>query len=319
MVKISVIIPVYNSAQYLLQCLESVANQTLRDIEIICVNDCSSDNGFSILQEYAKNDWRIKLVNLKENKGAAVARNIAIEAASGQYLGFVDSDDFVDLNFYEKLYERAIKTSADAVKGNFKIYYPKTKLAQKETWIDINDDVKRHPANFYFSFTSAIYKTSLIKKNSIKFLEGLIHFEDPYFTIKAALFYKKLEVIDDVFYYYVKNPNSISRKKVGLKHVESLIAGIIEVLKLLDENCADKTHYVIIFNFLLEQLLCWCNRIDINDDATTKAISGLSILYNCCRYKEECAAYHFLRKKKIQKIEIAKKLRNRVKNDHKHS
>lgn len=120
MVRISVIIPVYNSEQHLRKCLETLCSQTLQDIEIICVNDCSIDNSFFILQEYAKKDKRIKLIDLKENKGAAVARNIGIESVSGQYLGFVDSDDFVDQNFYEKLYERAVKTDSDVVKGNIK-------------------------------------------------------------------------------------------------------------------------------------------------------------------------------------------------------
>lgn len=319
MVKISIIIPLYNADQYLRKCLETVCSQTLQDIEIICVNDCSTDDSFSIAQEYAKNDKRIKLIDLKENKGAAAARNIGIENAGGQYLGFVDSDDFIDQNFYEKLYERAVKTDADAVKGNIKIYCPKTKSSTKEAWIDLNKSVKQHKANFYFSFTSAIYKTSFIKENKINFLEGLVHFEDPYFTIKAALFYQKLEVIDDVFYYYVNNPNSVSRKKITINHIESLIAGVVKVLNILDEYCLDKTHYIIIFNFLLDQVLCWCNRIDVNDEINAKAVGGLFLLYSRCKYKEECATYHFLQKKKNQKEEIIKKLRNRVKDDLKNS
>lgn len=319
MVKISVIIPVYNSEQHLRKCLESLCCQTLQNIEIICVNDCSIDNSFFILQEYAKKDKRIKLIDLKENKGAAVARNIGIEGASGQYLGFVDSDDFIDQNFYEKLYERAAKTDSDVVKGDIMLYCPKTKLMTKESWIDLNNNVKKHHANFCCTFTSAIYKTSFIKENKINFLEGLIHFEDPYFTIKAALFYQKLEVIDDVFYYYVNNPNSISRKKITINHIESLIVGVGKVLDMLDEYCLDKTHYIIIFNFLLDQILCWCNRIDVNDEISVKAVGGLLLLYSRCRYKEECATYHFLQKKKNQKEEIIKKLRNRVKDDLKNS
>ena len=81
--------------------------QTLSDIEIICVNDCSTDNSFEILKEYASKDDRIKLIDFKENKGAAVARNTGIDEAKGEYIGFVDSDDFIDLDFYEKLYKEA--------------------------------------------------------------------------------------------------------------------------------------------------------------------------------------------------------------------
>ena len=296
---VSIIIPVYNSAAFLPKCLENVCGQTLCDIEIICVNDASTDDSFSMLRDYANKDERIKIINLQENKGAAVARNIAVESARGQYLGFVDADDFIDKNFYEKLVERAVKTNADVVKGNLMIYCPTTKTAKKEAWIDINEDARRHKANFYFLFYSAIYKTSIIKENSVKFLEGLIHFEDPYFTIKAALFYQKLEVIDDVFYYYVNNPNSISRHKVGIKHVESLISGANATLDLLDKYCDEKDHYIIVFNFLTEQFLGWCNRVDISDEATAKAANGLADLYERCKYKGECSEYHFLRKKKI--------------------
>lgn len=314
MVKISVIIPVFNAAQFLPKCLSSVCLQALREMEIICVNDASTDESLAILQKFSREDSRIKIIDLKENKGAAFARNLAIENAVGEYLGFVDSDDFIDQNFYEKLYNKACETKADAVKGNIKIYCPKTKSITQESWIDINSAVKKHPANFYFSFTTAIYKTALIKENSVKFLEGLIHFEDPYFTIKAALFYKKLEVLDDVFYYYVNNPNSASRKKVSIKHIESLLAGVAKVLDLLGSTTVDKIHYMIVFNFLLEQILCWCNRIDVSDEINSQAVGGLFFLFHRCKYQEECARQHFLQKKKNRKEEIAKQLRKRVKN-----
>jgi hypothetical protein len=184
-----------------------------------------------------------------------------------------------------------------------------------DTWIDINKKVKQHKANFCFSFTSAIFKTSLIKENSVKFLEGLIHFEDPYFTIKAALFYQTLEVIDDVFYYYVNNLNSASRQKFTVKHIESLLQGVVKVLDLLDEKCADKTHYIIIFNFLLGQVLECCNRINVDDSVNAKAVSGLFLLYDRCQHKQECVMHHFLQKKKNHKEEIFKQLRDRVKNE----
>ena len=116
MPKVSVIIPIYNTEKYLRKCLDSVCNQTLSDIEIICVNDCSTDNSLEILEEYASKDNRIKLIDFKENKGAAVARNAGIDEAKGEYIGFVDSDDFIDLDFYEKLYNKAVKSGADCVK-----------------------------------------------------------------------------------------------------------------------------------------------------------------------------------------------------------
>jgi len=319
MVKVSIVIPVFNNAQFLSKCLTSICEQTLSDIEIICINDCSSDGSLAILQEFAKNDNRIKLIDLKENKGVSVARNIGIKNSVGQYLGFVDSDDFIDLNFYEKLYEKALINDLEVVKGNIVIYCPKTKVTDKDSWVNLNDKVKLHKANFCYCFTSAIYKTSLIKEKKIEFLEGLIHFEDPYFTIKAALFYQKLEVVDDVCYYYVNNPNSTSRKKFTISHINSLLTGVDKILDMLDEYCIDKTHYIIVYNFLLEQLLYYCSNVTFSDDMSKKSVNGLLMLFGRCRYKEECLTHHFLNKKNSKREQIIKKLRNKVKNDYKNT
>ena len=120
MYKLSVIIPIYNVEQYLRKCLDSVCNQTLEDIEIICINDCSPDNSLEILKEYQKNDNRIKIIDFKENRGVAAARNEAIKIAKGEYIGFVDSDDWIDLDFYEKLYKKASYTSSQIAIANAK-------------------------------------------------------------------------------------------------------------------------------------------------------------------------------------------------------
>ena len=100
---LSIIIPVYNSEKYLEECLNSVLNQTLKDIEIICVNDGSTDNSLKILENIAAQDLRVRIIN-QENKGQGNARNAGLEAANGDYVGFVDSDDFISPDFYEKLY-----------------------------------------------------------------------------------------------------------------------------------------------------------------------------------------------------------------------
>ena len=102
-IKVSIIIPVYNVEKYLQKCLESLVNQTLKEIEIICINDGSTDKSEEILKIFAQKDDRIIVVN-KENEGQSVARNVGIKLAKGEFLGFVDSDDWVDLDFFEKLY-----------------------------------------------------------------------------------------------------------------------------------------------------------------------------------------------------------------------
>ena len=114
MTKVSVIIPVYNTEKYLRECLESVISQTFTDIEIICVNDGSTDSSLAILEEYASNDKRIKVLKQK-NKGAGSARNFGLKYATGEFLSFLDSDDFFENNFIEQMYSKAKETNADLV------------------------------------------------------------------------------------------------------------------------------------------------------------------------------------------------------------
>ena len=312
MPKVSVIIPVYNTEKFLRKCLDSVCNQTLQDIEIICINDCSTDGSLEILREYAGKDNRIKLIELLENCGAAKARNIGIDIAEGEYLGFVDSDDFIDLDFYKKLYGKAKETDADAVKGKLYLYDINTNKVYLEAWIDINDSVKKNKANFYFTFTTAIYKSSLIKEYNIRFLEGLIHFEDPYFTINAATHYNKLEVIDDAKYYYINNPNSTSRKKITKEHVKSIVCSADIVLDLLNNTNIDKFHYRIVFNFVVNQLLCWCNKVNCPNELNIISVDGLFNVLNKCKYKKECMEFHFLEQKQNNKQIILKNLRSKM-------
>ena len=112
--QISVIIPVYNVEQYLSKCLESIINQTLQDIEIICINDGSTDNSLQILEEYAQKDSRMIVIN-QENQGVGVARNKGLEIARGDYIWFVDSDDYVERNGLDYVYEKSKENNADIV------------------------------------------------------------------------------------------------------------------------------------------------------------------------------------------------------------
>ena len=114
MIKISIIVPVYNTEKYLGVCLDSLISQTYKDIEIICVDDGSTDNSLQILNDYAAKDSRIKILTQK-NQGPSVARNLGLEKAKGEYITFVDSDDWVSIDMCEKIYSKAIDTNADLV------------------------------------------------------------------------------------------------------------------------------------------------------------------------------------------------------------
>ena len=118
MAKVSIIIPTYNVEMYLVECMDSVVRQTLKDIEIICINDGSTDGSLEILKSYAEKDDRIIIVD-KENGGYGIAMNIGLEKATGEYIGIVEPDDFVPINMYEDLYEIAKENNLDFVKADF--------------------------------------------------------------------------------------------------------------------------------------------------------------------------------------------------------
>jgi len=112
---ITVIIPVYNAEKYISKCLESVINQTFKDFEVLCINDCSKDSSLKILEEYSKKDKRINIINNEKNLGAALTRNKGIESAKGEYIYFLDADDYIDEDYLEKMVEKIEKENADIV------------------------------------------------------------------------------------------------------------------------------------------------------------------------------------------------------------
>lgn len=230
MPKVSIIIPVYNAENYLARCLDSVCNQTLDSVEVICINDYSTDNSIDILNKYANKYSNLKIINCKENGGESKARNIGLEASSGEYLAFVDNDDTIDNNFCEKLYNKAVETGADIVKGEIHdIHYDGS-----STYGYLNPKIREHHSKFYFAYHwwTAIYKSSLIKDNNIKFLEGYPLGGDILFLNEAIIKCKKLELVDDVYYHYCRREDSGDSKILSFEKIKSAIA----IIKMISEN-----------------------------------------------------------------------------------
>ncbi|HFI0430083.1 TPA: glycosyltransferase family 2 protein, partial [Streptococcus suis] len=130
---ISVCVPVYNSSTYLKECIESIRNQTFKDLEIICVDDGSTDNSLEILKEFQKLDPRIQLIVQERNMGVGAARNRAIDLASGQYMSFIDSDDFIEPEMFEELYNKAIEKDAEIAICDVNLYSDGGRL-NKRKW-----------------------------------------------------------------------------------------------------------------------------------------------------------------------------------------
>lgn len=220
--KISVIIPVYNSEKYIAQCLDSIINQSLKDIEIICVNDGSTDNSLDILNEYAKKDNRIKVITqINTGNGAGSARNTGLEQAKGEYISFIDSDDYIDKDFLEKLYKEAKEYDADiACSGVIKERENEQKTQLKFNEIKVsdnpNDNLKVSKSLPYPYPWNKIYKREFVVSYGIKFVEN-IYFEDLIFTPLVITKAEKLISVPDVYYHYIERENSVSSAKSGIK------------------------------------------------------------------------------------------------------
>lgn len=216
MVKVSILIPVYNTEKYLRKCLDSVVNQSLQDIEIIITNDGSKDGSQNIIEEYANKDKRIKY-SIQENRGLGATRNKGLELAKGEYIAFLDSDDWVDKNYYRTMYEMAIKENSDLVISSYCIennYVNKSKRIKceyknKEEYF--NDLLKGKVAGFSWN---KLYKKSLIKDNKLVFpLRGeLENVEDQYFSIRCIYKSNKVSFVNSEDIHYRINNNSIVRK-----------------------------------------------------------------------------------------------------------
>ena len=313
MPKISVIIPIYNTEKYLERCLDSVCNQTLSDIEIICVNDCSTDSSLEILKKYSRNDSRIKLINLEENKGVATARNIGIDIAEGEYIGFVDSDDYIDLNFYLILYNSAVKNKADATKG--KIVFPSNQYdINKDNFYDINDLISNDFAYFYHSFTTGIYRRDFIIKNNIKFPEQYAYFEDPYFSILASLHYQKINIENEAKYYYFYREDSACSQN-NVKRYKDEINAIAELVQIINKTNISKKKYLITYGYFVRHALNMAYAI-MQTDAKKDYLDFCFELYSNCKYQEDQIDFYLyekdLFKKRYEKKERLLELRKKV-------
>ena len=242
MTKLSIIVPVYNVEKYLPKCLESLIKQTLKDIEIICVNDGSMDNSLAILKEFASKDSRIKIID-NQHQGVAKTRNTGIEQSTGEYIGFVDSDDYIDIDFFEKLYNSATKSNSDIAiasilkhKNFFNIY--NAKYTKEETAITIQDKIKlcEDKKHFFFYAWNKIYHSGFIKENNIKFSEGQIY-EDVMFAIKALYYSNKIISVYGTKYHYIEHENSLTKykDKTGEKEHD-----LIKAYSELQEFCNSK-------------------------------------------------------------------------------
>lgn len=246
MTKISVIVPVYNTEKYLSQCLESLINQTLKDIEIICVNDASKDSSLDVIKEYSKKDSRIKFINFENNKGVSAARNAGLDIATGEFVFFIDSDDWISENYLEDIRNVMDEADSDLVFNRNVISYQDGKFYPynfQQGQLDIPDNSYVDPPsqahNVFCGPCSKLYKHKFIKENNLKFPEGYVY-EDIFFHYAVFAYAKNVYFYNGEKYFYRKTENSITTtiKQDSDKIIKifGLIYDFYKGRNLLDKN-----------------------------------------------------------------------------------
>ncbi|PGT18403.1 MULTISPECIES: glycosyltransferase [Bacillus cereus group] len=217
--KISIVVAAYNVESYIGKCLESLITQSIKEIEILVVNDGSRDNTVEIADEFAKRDKRVKVIS-QENGGLSAARNTGIDHASGEFIAFVDGDDYLDKSMYETLYKKIVTDNIDLVVCGFKKVWldgKANKLREKDYYFNqnlLNGDILenflcRHDEPFVVAWNK-LYRTEIIKQNGLHF-ENRAFFEDVGFMPRYLYYAKSIDSIDFPLYYYVQREGSITK------------------------------------------------------------------------------------------------------------
>ncbi|HNW25236.1 MAG TPA: glycosyltransferase [Candidatus Gastranaerophilaceae bacterium] len=288
--KISVIVPAYNTSSYLKQCLESLISQTFNDIEIICVNDGSTDNSLEILNKFAKKDKRIKIISQK-NQGLSAARNTGIKAAKGEYIGFVDSDDWADESMFEKLYQNAKKFDADISMCSITTFNEDTGVYNNsDPYMTMNlfpesfeDRVFSPKETYDFIFRicvvawNKIYKRDFLDKIGGFFKEGLV-FEDNLFFCQTFMQANKICITkENLIFYRLNSPKSIT---FGDKDFQKL--DFFEVFELIEKFLKEKNYYGQLEdyfqNYKKGTLVYWYKKLK-NEDTKQKYLKKFKKLY----------------------------------------
>ena len=298
--KVSIVIPVYNVEKYIDECMNSAINQTLKEIEIIAINDGSTDSSLEKLKYYEQKYDFVKIIN-QENKGVSRARNLGLEAAKGEFIYFLDSDDYIELDSIEYCYNIAKKNSLDILTFDAKSFedseYKGKKLiedydrSRKLKSIVMKGEDFYNYAKKYRGYTTPIwlnlYRRSFLIDNKLYFYEGIIH-EDELHTFKSILLASAVMYIPKQFFNRRVRSNSIMTSKITYKNAHSMYIVSEEAYKFYNKNINkfdEKTKINIIENirFFYKSTLMYCDNMDENlnlkDNFRNKII--------CCLNKNE--------------------------------
>lgn len=255
-IKISVVIPVYNAQKYLRECIYSVQKQTMNELEMICINDGSTDDSYKILKEIQRNDSRIKILS-QSNQGAGTARNLALKHAKGKYICFLDADDyFLDQRALDNLYESALKHQVSICGGRFYTDHDGKLVMLNVSGnfhmnVETEKKVKYEEYQYDYLFTDYIYERELLLQHNILF-PNYRRFEDPPFFVKAMTIARVFFIVDVPFYCY----------RIGIENCEydenkmsQFMQGIYDNLQFSAQEGLKKLHRLTYY-----RILEFCNR-----------------------------------------------------------
>ena len=276
---VSIIVPIYNVEKYLSQCLDSIIGQTYSNIEIILIDDGSTDNSPQICDEYAKQDGRIRVIH-KENSGVSASRNLGLSYARGEYVAFIDSDDWLELNAIEFCVKKIIENNLDVIRFNFIREYADKTIPKENTFLEEKiytfDECKtvlrqtiglvkeelQSPENLDFlsSVWLGVYRKEIIRRHSLKFFEvnKIGNHEDGLFNINYLLHVKKFQFANQYFYHYRKTNESSIITQYKNDYLEKHLLLFSEISKVLEENRLDKEFYDAYYNRVAIDVMFQC-------------------------------------------------------------
>lgn len=255
MPKISVITPIYKTEQYLDKCLTSLVNQTLPDIEFVWIDNGASDECRNIIAKYADKHPHIKVVHLQQNKGYGGAMNTGLEVATGDYIGFCDSDDWVDTDYFEKLYNAAAQNNADIAFTEYLLEYPDKQQKSKHiTNLQIAESISEKINVLKDgAIWDKIFNRSLLNDNNIRFPEhSKSYFEDNLLLFPAAMRANKIVLINTTNYHYWQRENSVVHNNKNYDEMNiycvDVIKNLIDFTEKQNYTTAEKQNIVNFFN-----------------------------------------------------------------------
>lgn len=258
---LSIIVPIYNVEEYLTECLKSLYKISSLRYEVILVNDGSKDNSYKIMEEFKKLYPNKTVIVNKKNGGLSSARNAGLRVAKGKYISFIDSDDFIDTDEFEKFVIEGIKARLDIVVGNMRYYVPgrigeplfrshKIKELGVVTGIEFLYNLFQPPKCYREEVVDDIYRRDFLLKNNLFFNEEIVH-EDSEFTTLAYLKAKKVKYIDKAFYFYRQREGSIMNKvsEKSMVSLEKICEKLVSEFKNLDNKNGREALASLILSF----------------------------------------------------------------------